>query len=116
MIIFFINNNWAWIIYKFDFIHRINNVTYELNNLETGEIYTDEEGNVLRGKKKDLEDYIMSHPAFQTEYLAMLNRYISGSDESYGDILDAREKAEIKEQEESVEAHNAGATIQDGTN
>ena len=104
------------IAYKFDFIHRINNVTYELTNLETGEIYTDEEGNALRGKKKDLEDYIMSHPAFQTEYLAMLNRYISGSDESYGDILDAREKAEIKEQEESVEAHNAGATIPDGTN
>lgn len=104
------------IAYKFDFIHRINNVTYELTNLETGEIYTDEEGNVLRGKKKDLEDYIISHPAFQTEYLAMLNRYISGSDESYGDILDAREKAEIKEQEESVEAHNAGATIPDGTN
>lgn len=104
------------IAYKFDFIHRINNVTYELTNLETGEIYTDEEGNVLRGKKKDLEDYIISHPAFQTEYLAMLNRYISGSDESYGDILDAREKAEIKAQEESVEAHNAGAAIPDGTN
>jgi len=104
------------IAYKFDFIHRINNVTYELTNLETGEIYTDENGNTLRGKKKDLEEYIISHPAFQTEYLAMLNRYISGSDESYGDILDAREKAEIKEQEESVEAHNAGAVIADGTN
>lgn len=104
------------IAYKFDFIHRINNVTYELTNLETGEVYTDENGNVLRGKKKDLEDYIRSHPAFQNEYIAMLNRYISGSDESYGDILDAREKAEIKQQEESVEAHNAGATISDGTN
>ena len=46
----------------------------------------------------------------------MLNRYISGSDESYGDILDAREKAEIKEQEESVEAHTSGAVIVDGNN
>ena len=104
------------IAYKFDFIHRINNVTYELTNLETGEVYKDENGAVLRGKKKDLEEYIMTHPAFQTEYLAMLNRYISGSDESYGDVLDAREKAEIKAQEESVEAHIAGATISDGTN
>ena len=104
------------IAYKFDFIHRVNNVTYELINLETGEIYTDAEGNPLRGKKKDLEDYIKTNIPFQNEYLAMLNRYISGSDESYGDILDAREKAEIKEQEESVEAHNAGATIPNGTN
>ena len=104
------------IAYKFDFVHRVNNVTYELMNLETGEIYTDAEGNPLRGKKKDLEDYIKTNIPFQNEYLAMLNRYISGSDESYGDILDAREKAEIKEQEESVEAHNAGATIPNGTN
>ena len=40
----------------------------------------------------------------------MLNRYISGSDESYGDILDAREKAEIKAQEESVETHGGNTT------
>ena len=70
----------------------------------------------IRGKKKDLEDYILSHPAFQTEYIAMLNRYIAGADTSYGDILDAREKAEIKEQEESVEAHISGAVIVDGNN
>lgn len=102
------------IAYKFDFVHRVNNVTYELVNLETGEMYMDEEGNLLRGKKKDLEDYIMTHPAFQSEYIAMLNRYISGSDLSYGDILEARDKAEIKAQEESVEAKNTGAVITDG--
>lgn len=92
------------IAYKFDFIKRINNITYQLMNLETGEVYLDAEGNELRGKKKDLEEYIYSNIDFQNQYLAMLNRYISGSSESYGNILDQREQAEIKSQEESVEA------------
>ena len=99
------------IAYKFDFIHRINNVTYELVNLETGELYYDEEGQQLRGKRTDLEEYIYAHPAFQAEYLAMLNRYISGKTVTYGDVLDDRDKAEINAQEESVEAKNAGAIL-----
>lgn len=92
------------IAYKFDFIHRVNNVTYELVNLETGEIYKDAEGNELVGKRKDLEEYIKTHPEFQSTYIAMLNKYISASEQSYGDILDARERAEINAQEDSVEA------------
>lgn len=92
------------IAYKFDFIHRINNVTYQLVNLETGEVYLDEDGNELTGKRKDLEDYIKNNVDFQVKYIAMLNKFISGSSESYGNVLDAREQAEIKEQEESVEA------------
>lgn len=93
------------IAYKFDFIHRVNNITYELVNLETGEIYKDEEGNDLKGKKKDLENYILTNISFQKEYITMLNKFISKSEDSYGDILDARENAEIKAQEESVEQH-----------
>ena len=92
------------IAYKFDFIHRINNVTYQLVNLETGEVYLDEDGNELTGKRKDLEDYIKNNVDFQVKYIAMLNKFISGSSESYGNVLDSREQAEIKEQEESVEA------------
>ena len=92
------------IAYKFDFIKRINNVTYQLINLETGEAYLDNDGKELKGKRKDLEEYIYSNIEFQNEYLAMLNRYISGSSDTYGNILDAREQAEIKAQEESVEA------------
>lgn len=97
------------IAYKFDFVHRVNNVTYQLINLETGEIYKDEDGNDLTGKRKVLEDYIYSHPEFQNEYISMLNRYISTGDKTYGDILDEREKAEITQQEESVEAKTNGA-------
>ena len=102
------------IAYKFDFIRRVNNVTYQLINLDTGEVFKDADGNELTGKRKDLEDYILNNYDFQNIYIDMLNRYISGSDESYGDILDAREKAEIKAQEESVETHggNTNSTAQ----
>lgn len=92
------------IAYKFGFINRVNNVTYQLINLETGEVYVDENGRELTGKRKDLEEYIKTNIEFQTKYIAMLNKYISASDESYGNILDAREAAEIKNQDESVEA------------
>lgn len=92
------------IAYKFDFIHRVNNITYQLINLETGEVYKDENGNELTGKRKDLENYIKTNYDFQIRYLDMLNRHISNSDKSYGDILDERDRTEIKSQEESVEA------------
>ena len=99
------------IAYKFEFIKRINNVTYQLVNLETGEPYYDEEGNELKGKRKDLEDYIYTNINFQNEYIAMLNRYISASGDSYGNILDAREQAAIKAEEDSVEAVQQKAII-----
>lgn len=94
------------IAYKFDFIHRLNNITYQLVNLETGEVYVDPNtGKELTGKRKDLEDYIKTNIEFQTHYIAMLNKYISASDDSYGNVLDAREQQEIKAQEDSVEAY-----------
>ena len=94
------------IAYKFDFIHRVNNITYQLVNLETGEVYIDPvTGKELTGKRKDLEDYIKNNIEFQNHYIAMLNKYISASDDSYGNVLDAREQQEIKAQEDSVEAY-----------
>ena len=94
------------IAYKFDFIHRVNNVTYSLVDLETGEIYVDENGNPLTGKRKVLEEYLMNNYEFQNKYLAMLHKYISASDNSYGNVLDAREQAEISEEEARVEKGN----------
>lgn len=91
------------IAYKFDFIKRINNITYSLVNLETGEVYKDENGNELTGKRKDLENYILTNIPFQKEYIAMLNKYISSGNKTYGNILDEREQEEIKKQEEAVE-------------
>lgn len=95
-------NDLLEIALAFNFIKRLNNVTYQLINLETGEVYTDENGNLLQGKKADLLEYIKTNIKFQTEYLAMLNRYISADDASYGSLLDARASAEIDAQEAAV--------------
>jgi len=87
---------------KFDFIHRVNNITYELVDLDTGEVYSDEEGKPLRGKKADLVDYIMTHKEFRNAYIDMLNRKISGGDKTYGSLLDAETAKEIAKEEEAV--------------
>lgn len=95
-------NDLLEIALAFDFIHRVNNVTYQLVNLETGEVYVDESGNMLQGKKADLLEYIKTNIPFQVKYLAMLNRYISASGDSYGSLLDERANAEIDAQEAAV--------------
>lgn len=87
----------------FDFIKRLNNVTYQLVDLFTGEVLKDKEGNDLQGKKADLIQYIKTDLEFQNKYLKMLNKYISSSEESYGNLLDERAAAEIDSQEEAVE-------------
>lgn len=86
----------------FNFIHRVNNVTYELVDLETGDVYLDENQNQLRGKKSDLINYIKTNIPFQTKYLSMINKFISADDKSYGSLLDERANAEINEQERLV--------------
>lgn len=89
----------------FDFIHRANNVTYELIDLETGELYSDEEGNLLRGKKQYLIDYINSHEDFREKYFAMLNKAISSSNTLINDVklLNDSEIEEIEKEENSLE-------------
>lgn len=86
----------------FDFIHRLNNVTYQLVDIETGEPLYDESGNELKGKKNDLIEYIKTNIPFQTKYLAMLNKAISADEVSYGSLLDERASAEIDAQENAV--------------
>lgn len=88
----------------FGFIKRLSTVTYQLVNLETGEVYYDEDGVELKGKKADLVEYIKTNISFQKEYLAMLNRVISADDsKSYGELLDERTSAEINAQQAGVE-------------
>lgn len=89
---------------KFDFIKRLNNVTYSLVDLGTGEVYKDENGKELTGKKKYLKEYILDHPDFQKVYIEMLDRHISeDTGDTYGNILDAREQEKIQAQEDAVE-------------
>ena len=86
----------------FGFIKRVNNVTYQLIDLETGEVYVDENGKELTGKKAALVEYIKTNIPFQTKYLTMLNKFISAQDHSYGVLLDERVSAEIDAQEAAV--------------
>lgn len=95
-------NDLLEIALAFNFIHRINNVTYELVDVLKNEVYLDKEGNPLRGKKADLLNYIKTNIDFQNEYLNMLNKVISNEEKSYGQLLDERASAEIDEQEEIV--------------
>lgn len=87
----------------FGFIKRLNSIAYQLVNLETGEIYQDEEGNLLQGKKADLIAYIKGNINFQNAYLAMLNRVISNEDNNYGNILDERTNAELDAQQNAID-------------
>lgn len=87
----------------FDFVQRVNNVTYQLINLETGEILTDEEGNDLRGKKVYLMEYINTHPEFKTWYFDMLNNYISASNTLTKHLLSAEDEAEIEAEEAAIQ-------------
>ena len=87
----------------FGFIKRLTSITYSLINLETGEVYKDDDGQELTGKKADLLAYIKGNVSFQNEYLAMLNRVISNEDNNYGNILDERTNAEIDAQQNAID-------------
>lgn len=91
----------------FKFIQQ-NGAYITLTDLETGEAYKDEDGNVLKGYKKDMINYIKTNIPFQTKYLAMLNRYISRDDSiSYGELLDERTKLEINAQQAEIDSQFA---------
>jgi recombination protein RecA len=97
----------------FNFIPRLNNVTYQLVNLETGEPLYTEDGRELKGKKADLIEYIKTNIPFQAQYLAMLNKAITNEEASYGSLLDARAAAEIDAQERAVSDEAKAANIEE---
>lgn len=86
----------------FDYIQRLNNVTYQLIDLDTGEVMLDEDGKELKGKKQYLIDYINDHKEFRENYIKMLISHISASNTSAKKLLTEEEEAEIKAEEESV--------------
>lgn len=99
---------------RFDFIKK-SGAYYTLVNLDTGEAYMDKDGKVLKGYLKDLKEYIKTNITFQKEYIEMLNKHITSSDDSYGNILDAREQDEIRIQDDSVEEERQGVINKDNT-
>lgn len=87
---------------QFDFIKRVNNVTYELVNLGTGEVITDSTtGELMRGKKAFIIDYLKEHTEFRDKYLAMIKEYISASNDK--SVLDKESLRAIEAEEDSVE-------------
>lgn len=88
---------------KYEFIKRPTTRSYLLVNLETGETYKDDDGNDLKFVgKQAVKDYLTEHIEFQNEYLAMLQKHISNQENKYGSLLDSRELAKIKAEEDSV--------------
>ena len=85
----------------FDFIKRINNVTYALVDLNSGEILLDENGVELRNKKQYLIDYLNTHVDFRTKYMEMLKKHISASNDR--SLLNKEEMKEIEEEDRAVE-------------
>lgn len=87
---------------QFDFIKRLNNITYALVNLSTGEVITDSEtGETLQGKKAYLIDYLHTHDAFREKYLAMIKEFISASNDK--SVLDKESLKAIEAEEDAIE-------------
>jgi recombination protein RecA len=87
---------------QFDFIKRINNVTYALVNLSTGEVITDSEtGETLQGKKAFIIDYLKTHEAFRDKYLEMIKQFISASNDK--SVLDKEALKAIEAEEDAIE-------------
>ena len=87
---------------QFDFIKRVNNVTYELVNLSTGEVIIDSEtGETLRGKKAYLIEYLHTHPVFRDKYLMMIKEFISASNDK--SVLDKEALKAIEAEEDAIE-------------
>lgn len=91
----------------FGFIKRLNNSTYALIDLCTGEILKDENGDELKGYKTKLVSYIRDNIDFQNKYLKMLNTYISNEDAFYGNLLDERANAELDAQQNAVDLQSS---------
>lgn len=90
---------------QFEFIKRVNNVTYELVNLATGEVITDSEtGELMRGKKAYLIEYLQTHTAFRDKYLEMIRTFISAANDR--SVLD-------KESLKAIEAEDAAVNKED---
>ena len=87
---------------NFGFIQRINNITYALVNLSTGEVITDSEtGEVLQNKKAYLINYLHTHDSFRAKYLSMIQTFIAASNDK--SILDKESQAAIEEEEDAIE-------------
>ena len=94
---------------QFEFIRRVNNVTYELVNLSTGEVITDSEtGELMRGKKAYLIEYLQTHTTFRDKYLVMIKEFISAANDR--SVLDKESLRAIEAEDAIVEPQAPAVT------
>ena len=94
-------NDMMAVALKFEFIQRLNNVTYALIDLDTGAVLVDEEtGVILQNKKAYLFDYLKTHDTFRNKYVEMLKKHMSAANDI--SLLDKEDLAEIEAQEQAV--------------
>ena len=87
---------------QFGFIERINNITYALIDFDTGEVMKDPEtGELLQNKKKYLINYLNTHENFRNNYMEMLNKHISASNDV--SLLDKETQSQIEAEENAIE-------------
>ena len=109
-------NDMVAVALQFGFISRLNNVTYALTDLDTGEIIIDSETNeLLKGKKAYLIEYLNTHTSFRNKYLEMIKRHIAAANDR--SLIDKESLAEIEgqeqaigEQEENIETEKSEST------
>lgn len=99
----------------YGYIQRPTTQSYLLINLDTGEIYTDADGNELKfvGRQK-LIDYLNDNLEFRNQYIEMLSRNISAS--GVKSLLDDSTMKEIMYQESSVEDQLKEFDMKDDSN
>jgi len=91
---------------KYGFINRPNVQSYELINLDTGEVYTNidtGEPCKFRGKAALIE-YLNNHPEFKKDYIDMLDRNIASATAGKS-LLDEDTLKGILDEEDSVEGN-----------
>lgn len=104
-------NDMISVALQFGFITRLNNVTYALTDLDTGEIIIDSETNeLLKGKKAYLIDYLSTHENFRNKYLEMIKRHMSAANDM--SLLDKETLAEIEAEEHSISAQNGTEEVE----
>lgn len=104
-------NDMISVALQFGFITRLNNVTYALTDLDTGEIIVDSETNeLLKGKKAYLVEYLRTHENFRAKYLAMIKRHIAAANDRT--LLDKETIDEIETQEHAVDVQNGTEEVE----
>ena len=99
---------------QFGFIQRLNNITYELVDLDTGETLVDPDtGEILRNKKAYLINYLHTHKNFRDNYLTMIQRHVAASNDM--SVLDKESLSAIEAEENAIESKDNlhGVEIED---